>query len=183
MALTGILHRQWTAVPVDDSTFDTAPLVFSTEFTFDAPPKDVWDVLDGDAAWEWLPFPGTGVRYPSPERGVGIVREMGSVYDPFRVLWVEREQFWRYEPLKRITFGVVSGNWMQFALVRQYAEDVTFHETADGGTHVVWTVAINPRAPFRFVKYVKPVWRTAYRIGFGPGMRKRLAARSSIAAA
>jgi hypothetical protein len=183
MAVTDILQRQWTAVPSDDSTFDTAPLVFSTEFSFDASPQDVWDVLDGDEAWEWLPFPGVGVRYPSSDRGAGVIREMGSVHAPFRVLWVEREQFWRYEPLKRITFGVVSGNWMQYGLVRQYAEDVAFHTNADGGTHVVWTVAIKPRAPFRFVRFFAPLWRTAYRIGFGPGMRKRLAARSSDAAA
>lgn len=182
MAVTNILHRQWEAVPCDDSTFDTAPLVFSTEYVFDAPPEDVWDVLDSDTAWEWLPLPGTGVRYSSAERGTGVIREMGSVHDPFRVLWVEREQFWRYEPQRRIAFGVVSGNWMQFALVRQYCEDVTFDKTETGGTRVVWTVAVNMRALLRFAKYPKPLWRLAYRIGFGPGMRKRLAARPSIAA-
>ncbi|MFI1919236.1 SRPBCC family protein [Nocardia sp. NPDC020380] len=171
--LLPFLHTQHAAAPIDDSVFDTAALVFTTEYEFDAPPSAVWTALDDDHAWKWLPFPGVGVRYDSPDRGEGVVREMGSVFAPWRFGWVEREHFWRYEPGKRITFGVVSGNWSQYLLVRQYAEDVTFDEIP-GGTKVVWTVAVTPRLPLRFATWFPPVWKIAYRIGFGPGMRKRL---------
>ncbi|MFJ4654148.1 SRPBCC family protein [Nocardia sp. NPDC088792] len=176
MPLTSFLHTQHAATPLDDSVFDTAALVFKTEYRFDAPPSAVWTALDDDHAWKWLPFPGVGVRYDSPARGVGVVREMGSVFDPWRFGWIEREHFWRYEPNKRITFGVVSGNWSQYLLVRQYAEDVTFDEIDGGGTKLVWTVAVTPRGPLRAATWFPPAWKLAYHIGFGPGMRKRLRA-------
>ncbi|MFE9577032.1 hypothetical protein ACFYO1_11660 [Nocardia sp. NPDC006044] len=85
MALSSLLQRDWPTEPVDDSTFDTAPIVFTTEVVFDAPIKAVWDVFDSDHAWEWLPLSGmqlcgAGVRYTTPHRGVDAVREMGSVH-------------------------------------------------------------------------------------------------------
>ncbi|MET9492908.1 SRPBCC family protein [Nocardia sp. NPDC006630] len=178
MTITSFLHTQHTAsTPVDDSVFNSAALVFTIEGTFDAPVQAVWTAIDDDRAWSWLPFPGVGVQYDSPARGVGVVREMGSVFAPWRFLWVEREHFWRYEPNQRITFGVVSGNWMQYLLVRQYAEDKTFADLGDGRTKVVWTVAVTPRLPLRFSTWFPSVWRTAYRFGgVGPFFRRRVAA-------
>ncbi|QIS04102.1 SRPBCC family protein [Nocardia brasiliensis] len=177
MSITSFLHTQHAAVtPVDDSVFDTAALVFTVEQTLDAPRWAVWTALDDDQAWRWLPIPCTGVRYDSPERGAGVIREMGSVFAPLRVLWVERERFWRYEPNERITFGVVSGNWMQYLLVRQYAEDMTFTELGPDRTRLVWTVAVTPRLPLRFSVWFPPVWRAAYRLaGVGPVFRRRVA--------
>ncbi|MDO3650652.1 SRPBCC family protein [Nocardia mangyaensis] len=178
MSITSFLHTQYPASQpaVDDTLFDTAALVFTIEKTFDAPVDVVWTAIDDDHAWKWLPFPGTGVKYDSPARGVGIVREMGSVFGPFRVLWVEKEKFWRYEPNQRITFGVVSGNWMQYLLVRQYGEDKFFTDLGDGRTKVVWKVAVTPRLPLRFSTWFPPAWRAAYLIGgLGPLFNRRVA--------
>lgn len=177
MSVTSVLHKQFSAIPVGDSTFGTASLVFTVTKSFDAPVEAVWTAIDDDHAWKWLPFPGVGVRYDSPERGAGVVREMGSVFGIVRPLWVEQEQFWRYEPQRRITFGVISGNWMQYLLVREYAENMDFARNDTGGTDVMWTVAVTPRLPFRFVKFVPAVWRLAYRqVGIGPLFARRVAA-------
>ncbi|MFE3193581.1 SRPBCC family protein [Nocardia sp. NPDC059240] len=185
MSITSFLHTQHAArQPVDDSVFDSAALVFTIESTFDAPVRAVWTAIDDDRAWSWLPFPRLGVRYDSAARGVGVVRDMGSVFEPLRFLWVEREKFWRYEPDRRITFGVVSGNWMQYLLVRQYAEDMTFADLGADRTKLVWTVAVTPRLPLRFSTWFPPLWRTAYRIGgIGPLFRLRVAevARTVVA--
>ncbi|MFB8007327.1 SRPBCC family protein [Nocardia sp. NPDC056000] len=174
--ITSFLHTQHAArQPVDDSVFDTAALVFTIERTFDAPVRAVWTAIDDDRAWSWLPFPRVGVRYDSPLRGVGVVRDMGSVFEPLRFLWVEREKFWRYEPNRRITFGVVSGNWMQYLLVSQYAEDMTFTDIGNDRTGLAWTVAVTPRLPLRFSTWAPPLWRAAYRIGgIGPLFDRRV---------
>lgn len=177
MSITSFLHTQHPAsVPaVDDTLFDTAALVFTVEKEFDAPVHAVWTAIDDDHAWKWLPFPGIGVIYDSPARGVGVVREMGSVFGPVRALWVEREKFWRYVPNQRITFGVVSGNWMQYLAVRQYGEDKVFTDLGNGRTKVVWTVAVTPRLPLRFSTWFPPAWRLAYRIGgIGPLFTRRV---------
>ncbi|TLF80786.1 SRPBCC family protein [Nocardia cyriacigeorgica] len=177
-----ILRRQYDAVaPVDDSVFDTAALVFTIERIIDAPRHAVWTAIDDDRAWSWLPFPGVGVRYDSPARGVGVVREMGSVFGIWRALWVERERFWRYEPHRRITFGVVSGSWIQYLLVRQYAEDMVFTEVGANQTKIIWTTAVTPRLPFRFAVWFPPLWRAAYRLGgIGPLFSRRVREVASL---
>ncbi|MEV0247434.1 SRPBCC family protein [Nocardia sp. NPDC050712] len=181
MSILSVLHSQHEAIhPVDDTVFDTAALVFTIERDLDAPLPAVWTAVDDDRAWSWLPFPGVGVRYGSPVRGSGVVREMGSVFGPWRVLWVERERFWRYEPEQRITFGVVSGNWLQYLLVRQYAEDMRFAALGADRTKVTWTIAVTPRLPLRFATWVPPVWRAAYRlVGIGPLFGRRVGAVAS----
>ncbi|UGT44588.1 SRPBCC family protein [Nocardia yamanashiensis] len=176
MSITSFLHTQHDAVqPVDDTVFDTAALVFTIERAFDAPRDAVWTALDDDHAWTWLPFPLLGVRYPSPARGVGVIREMGSVFDPLRFLWVERERFWRYEPGRRITFGVVSGTLVQYLAVRQYAEDMKFSDLGPDRSKLVWTVAVTPRLPLRFSTWFPPAWKLAYRVGgMGPLLTRRV---------
>ncbi|GAB2532920.1 SRPBCC family protein [Nocardia heshunensis] len=178
MTVTSFLHTQRPAAQpaVDDTVFDTAALVITVEGVFDAPVQAVWTAIDDDRAWSWLPAPCVGVIYPSEARGVGVVREMGSVFAPLRSVWVEREKFWRYVPNERITFGVVSGNWSQFLLVRLYAEDMTFADLGDGRSKVVWTIAVTPRLPLRFSTWFPPLWRGAYRlVGIGPLFRRRVA--------
>ena len=175
MGMTSLLHKQWPVPPYDESFFDTASLVFATEYVFDATREDVWKLLDSERMFEWLPFPGVGVVYDSPERGVGVVREMGSVGKPFRFLWIQREQFWSHDKPNRCSYAAISGTWMYTLLVRHYAEKMTLTDAPEGGTALRWTVATTPRLPFRFVKYVKPVWRFAYRANFGRPMAERLA--------
>ncbi|MBN7303153.1 SRPBCC family protein [Mycobacteroides abscessus subsp. bolletii] len=172
-----IFHRVWRTAPVDDSTFETAPLVFTTGTTFDAPVTAVWDVFDSDTAWEWLPFSwlrlfGAGVRYLTPARGVGVVREMGSVHGIWRMGWIEHEKFWRYEPHKRVSYGVERGNWLQRIVVRQYAEHLWFDETPDGRTKVTWQIALNLRGVFRIGHYLKPIFKFVYRFALKQAHRQ-----------
>ncbi|NMN95516.1 SRPBCC family protein [Antrihabitans stalactiti] len=182
MGIMSVLHRQRpAATEVDDATIANASLTFTVRRTFDASVEAVWEAIDDDHAWEWLPFPGVGVRYDSPERGVGVIREMGSVHGIVRALWVERERFWRYEPQERITFGVVSGTWIQYLLVREYAENMEFAPNSSGGTDVKWDVAVTLRLPLRFTKYAPAVWRLAYReVGLGLLMQRRVAAVEAL---
>lgn len=174
MSALSALTRQRPSPPSDESTFETASLVFSTDYTFDASPDEVWELLDSDAMFEWLPFPGVGVTYPTRERGVGIVREMGSVGAPFRSLWIQREEFWRHERPREMSYNAVTGTWLYTLLVRNYAEHMTLTPLPDGGTKLTWTVATTLRYPLRFTKYFKPVWRLAYRLNFGRPVAKRL---------
>lgn len=132
----------------------------------------MWEVFDSDAAWEWLPFSwlqlcGAGVKYLTPERGVGAIREMGSVHGIWRNCWIEHERFWRYEPYTRVSYGVVSSNWMQHAFVRQYAEHLWFEDTADGRTRVTWQIALKLRGVFRLGHYLGPIFRFVYRFALG----------------
>lgn len=174
MGFTSVLTRQWSSPSSDESAFQTASLVFATEYVFAASPEEVWDLLDSEVMFEWLPFPGVGVAYPSRERGVGVVREMGTVGRPFRFLWIQREEFWRHERPRRMSYNAVSGNWMYTLLVRNYAEDITLSGAPGGGTKLTWTVATTLRYPLRFTKYMKPIWRLAYRLNFGRPVAKRL---------
>lgn len=176
--LTTMLTKQRPAPPYDESFFDTASLVFRTDYDFDATPQQVWDVLDGDDMFDWLPFPGVGVTYESSERGVGIVREMGSVASPFRFLWIQRERFLRHDEPEQMTYAAISGTWIYTLLVRHYAENMTLSPTPGGGTTLTWTVATTPRLPFRFVKYLPSVWRLAYRANFGRPVAQRLIERT-----
>ncbi|WP_052280115.1 SRPBCC family protein [Nocardia vulneris] len=183
MALLSVLQRDWPTEPVDDSTFGTAPIVFTTEVVFDAPITAVWAVFDGDQAWEWLPFSwlrlcGAGVRYPTPHRGVDVVREMGTVHGIWRVFWIEHEKFWRYEPRKRVSYGVASSNWMQHLFVRQYAEHLWFDETGDGRTLVTWQIALRLRGPFRIGHLCTPMFRSVYRFALAQA-RGQIATRTA----
>lgn len=177
MSITSFLHTQHpTSTPIDDSVFDTAALHFTVETVIDAPVAAVWTAFDDDHAWKWLPGPCFGVRYPSPQRGVGVVREMGLVFAPLRFIWIEREKYWRYEPFERVSYGVVSGNSLQYLLVRDYAEDMTFTDLGNGSTKLTWTLAITPRLLVRFVSWFPALWRLGYQvIGLGPLLRRRVA--------
>ncbi|MEU0543130.1 SRPBCC family protein [Nocardia sp. NPDC005978] len=177
MSIGSALREQRPSPPIDESVFENASLVFRTAHTFAAPPDRVWSILDGDRMFEWLPFPGIGVRYDSAERGAGVVREMGSVTPPFRGLWIQREEFWSHEHAKRISYGAISGTWIYVLLVRHYAEEMTLAGTADGGTDLVWTVAVTPRLPLRVgaLPIFAPIWRAIYRVSLRGPMQRRLA--------
>lgn len=181
MSITSVLTKQRGSPPSDESAFETASLVFDTEYTFDASPDEVWELLDSNAMFEWLPFPGVGVTYPSQERGVGVVREMGSVTSPFRALWIQREEFWRHERPRQMSYNAVTGTWIYSLLVRNYAENMILTPLPDGGTKLTWTVATTLRYPLRWTKYLKPVWRLAYRSNFGRPVAKRLARQTAHA--
>ncbi|WP_052280674.1 SRPBCC family protein [Nocardia vulneris] len=175
MNVTEVFREQRPVPPIDESFFGTASLVFDTVHTFAAPPEQVWDIIDSDEMFTWLPAPGVGVVYEGGRRGPGMVREMGSVRKPFRGLWIQREQFWRHQAPHRMNYRAISGTWMYYLLVQQYAEDMTLTPTPEGGTELVWTVATTPRLPFRFVKHFRPLWRLGYRLALGPAINNRLA--------
>lgn len=177
MSIGSALRKERTSPPIDESVFEHAALVFETRYSFDASPARVWSVLDGDRMFEWLPFPGVGVRYDSAQRGVGVVREMGSVAKPFRGLWIQWEQFWSHEEPKRLSYGAISGTWMYVLLVRHYAEEMTLADTPNGGTDLTWTVAVTPRLPLRVgtLPVFAPIWRALYRTSFRGPMQRRLA--------
>ncbi|MDO3650653.1 SRPBCC family protein [Nocardia mangyaensis] len=177
MTIASALRKQRPSPPIDESVFDHASLVFKTHYTFDVPPARVWRILDGERMFEWLPFPGVGVSYESAERGVGVVREMGSIAKPFRGLWIQREQFWSHEEARRISYGAISGTWMYVLLVWHYTEEMTLVDTSVGGTDLTWTVAVAPRLPLRVgtLPIFAPLWRLNYRTSLRGPMTRRLA--------
>lgn len=155
----------------DDSAFESAAIVLRTAHTFNVPLDQVWAALDSDHAWSWLPF-GCGVRYDEPRRSVGMEREMGTVSEPWRFLWIQRERFWRYEPPHRITYSAVAGTW---PLLKLWAEDYVLTPTP-GGCTVHWTVAITPRFLSALpLRWLQPLLRVVFAWGFRPGMRSLIA--------
>ncbi|MEC4614954.1 MULTISPECIES: SRPBCC family protein [Tsukamurella] len=170
-----------SAQPPDDP-FTESAIVIRTVHHFDSSASAVFAALDSDVAWRWL-APTCGVDYLEPAddgapRGVGMVREMGSVRAPLRWVWRQREVFTAYERDRRLSYFASHGSW---PLLRLWAEDYLLEPTSATSCTLTWTVGLTPvligRLPLR---WTEPLLRVAFSIGIRPGLRRltrRLAAR------
>jgi uncharacterized protein YndB with AHSA1/START domain len=129
--------------PIDLSFFASAQHVTVHEVRIAAPPQKVFDALTRDPAGWGLWFPGfsTSGRYLGPPpHGVGSEREVRLT----GIRLVETVLAWE-EP-SRWAFRVSSA---RLPFVRAMAED--YRVTAqDGGSVLMWTVALSGTGPMRF---------------------------------
>src|SRR5436190_1459103 len=87
--------------PIDDSWFETAPLVVPAAVELDAPVERVWEALGSDAMWSWAPIIDR-VQWTTPRpHAAGSIRRLRLL--GFNTL---EEEFYRWETNRRATFRV-----------------------------------------------------------------------------
>jgi len=124
--------------PVDDSFFETAPLVIPVTVELAATPAQVWEALGSDRMWSWLPVLDR-LRWLTPRPLTqGAVRVLRVA----RLFSIE-EHFYRWEDERRATFHVVSSTR---PVLNALAEDFVLEPTANG-TRLTWTMALDPKLP------------------------------------
>lgn len=169
-----------SSVPPSNPALDAA-IVVRTVHRFDLPASDVFGALDGDSAWRWL-APTCGVDYlaaaaDGSPRGVGVVREMGSVRRPLRWVWRQREVFTGYEKNRQMTYYASHASW---PLLRLWAEDYRIEPTSADSCVLTWTVSTTPVLLGRFLlRWTVPLLRPIFILSIRPGLR-RLARRSAL---
>lgn len=151
--------------PVDDSFFETAPLVIPVSVDLDATPAEVWEALGSDRMWSWFP-PLDRLRWltarPHAQGAVRVLRVA-------RLFTIE-EHFYRWEEERRATFHVVSSTR---PVLRALAEDFLLEPTATG-TRLTWTMALDtgPRGA-RLLRHLAPLLAAGNKLAIS-GIRKIL---------
>jgi carbon monoxide dehydrogenase subunit G len=159
------LTRPYAVDPVDDSFFDSAPLVVEVAVDLDATPTEVWAALGSDEMWSWLPVLDR-LRWTTPRpHGEGATR----IVRVARLFEIE-ERFYRWEDERRATFHVVSSTR---PVIDAFAED--FRLAPQGsGTRLTWTVAAAPKlARGRNLGWLAPLAAPGNKLAIG-GIRKIL---------
>jgi Polyketide cyclase / dehydrase and lipid transport len=153
--------------PVDDSFFETAPLVIPVTVELDAPPAAVWEALGSDRMWSWLPVLDRLRWLSARPLSEGAVRVLRIA----RLSTIE-EHFYRWEDERRATFHVVS---QTRPLLDALAEDFVLEPTAGGGTRLTWTMAVAPKLPVPawLARLLVPLLAPGNRIAIG-GIRRIL---------
>jgi carbon monoxide dehydrogenase subunit G len=124
--------------PVDDSFFETAPLVIPVTVELAATPAQVWEALGSDRMWSWMPVLDK-LRWLTPRPLTkGAVRVLRIA----RLFSVE-EHFYRWDDERRATFHVTSATR---PVLNALAEDFVLEPTP-AGTRLTWTMALDPKLP------------------------------------
>lgn len=159
------MTKPYPVRPVDDSFFETAPLVIPVSVDLEASPAEVWEALGSDRMWSWLPVLDQ-LRWLTPRP-----HEQGAV----RVLRVLRlatieEHFYRWEAERRATFHVTSATR---PLLDALAEDFVLEPTATG-TRLTWIMAVGPKLPgARFLRFLVPLLKPGNKLALA-GIKKIL---------
>ncbi len=154
--------------PVDDSFFETAPLVIPVAVELDATPAEVWEALGSDRMWSWFP-PLDQLRWLTPRPlAEGAVRVLRVA----RLFTIE-EHFYRWEDERRATFHVTRSTR---PVLNALAEDFLLEPTATG-TRLTWTMALDPKVPgARFLRWLAPLLAPGNKLAIS-GIRKILPRR------
>jgi len=151
--------------PVDDSFFETAPIVTKVAVDLDATPAEVWEALGSDRMWSWFPVLDQ-LRWLTPRPlGEGAVRVLRVA----RLFTIE-EHFYRWEEERRATFHVTSSTR---PALRALAEDFLLDPTPTG-TRLTWTMALEPKLPGAGLpRWLGPLLAPGNKLAIG-GIRKIL---------
>jgi hypothetical protein len=124
---------------VDDSFFETAPLVIPATVELDATPAQVWEALGSDRMWSWLPVLDQ-LRWLTPRPLTkGAVRVLRVAH-----LFTIEEHFYRWDDERRATFHVTRSSRR---VLNALAEDFVLEPTPAGGTKLTWIMALDPKVP------------------------------------
>ncbi|WP_067706805.1 SRPBCC family protein [Nocardia yamanashiensis] len=158
LAGRGFELRPLTAGNYDEFRTRGATFVVTAEREFPCPPSKVWDALQLNGTFSWIPLIN-GVRYRDDYRREGALRTLDGL------LVAAEERVIVLAPHSRLT---VTGTKISIPLlVRSFTEDYRLTETA-GGTRLTWTIAGRPRVgaflPLRWAApFVRPFARFALR--------------------
>ena len=152
------MGRPWfKCQPVDETFFDTAPLLLREEFEILRPAAQVWDELTAEGTLAWCRIL-QDVSWTSPRPfGVDTTRTA-------RALWganILKERFFRWEEGSRKSFAVVEATT---PLARRFAEDYLVEPTSEASCRFTWTIAVEPQPAARIADPVnKMILRTLFR--------------------
>ncbi|MEU0544484.1 SRPBCC family protein [Nocardia sp. NPDC005978] len=131
----GFAVHPLAAEQVDEFLADRGVFAVTATREFTAPAAKVWDALQLDGGFSWLPLI-TGIRYRDGSRSVGAMRSFDAP------LFAVQERVVTHTPHTRLT---VTGTRISIpVLVSGFAQDYRLTEH-DGRTTLAWTIAVRPR--------------------------------------
>jgi hypothetical protein len=139
------VRRPWfSATPVEESFFETAPLRVGEAFDVARPAAQVWAELTEDNPLAWCRIL-QGIAWTSPRPfEVGTTRTARALGG----LLVLHERFFRWEEGRRHSFYVEEAS---LPLFRRFAEDYLVEPTSEGSCRFTWTIAAEPRPNTRLL--------------------------------
>ncbi|QLY34773.1 SRPBCC family protein [Nocardia huaxiensis] len=148
---------------VDQFLSEGASFVVSAEREFPYPPQKVWDALQLNGTFSWIPLIN-GIRYRDDYRREGAMRTFDGL------LVAAEERVVTMAPGSRLTVTGVKASVP--VVLKSFIEDYRLAET-ENGTRLTWTLAFRPRfGAFVPLRWTAPFIRPFARIGI-----KGLAAR------
>ncbi len=142
--LAAVSGPWFTAKPVEETFFDTAPFRLRAEFDILRPATQVWADLTADSPLTWCRILQS-ITWTSPRPfGVGTTRTARSI----GAVNVLKERFFRWEEGRRQSFYVLEAS---VPLFRRFAEDYLVEPTSESSCRFAWTIAIEPRPAARIV--------------------------------
>jgi hypothetical protein len=135
------MRRPWfTAGPVDETFFDTAPVRLSETFDVPRPAAQVWADLTADNPLAWCRIIRS-ITWTSPRPfGVDTTRTARSVGG------VINERYFLWEEGRRKSFYVVDAS---VPLFRRFAEDYLVEPTSETSCRFTWTIAFEAQPAAR----------------------------------
>jgi hypothetical protein len=154
--------------PVDDSFFDTAPLVIPVTVDLEATPGEVWEALGSDRMWSWLPVLDR-LRWITPRPHKPNAVRVLRVAKLFEI----EEVFYRWEDGQRATFHVTKSTR---PVLNALAEDFVL-EPIPTGTRLTWVMAVEPKLPGAgLLRFLVPLLKPGNKIALA-GIKKILPRR------
>jgi carbon monoxide dehydrogenase subunit G len=154
--------RRYACDQVSDAWIDTAPVRLVNTVDVRAAPEHIWAALEDADAWPRWANVITHVEWTSPPPfGVGTTRTV-----TMRGGMVGHEEFIAWEPYRRMGFRF---NEASMNGVRAFAERYTLEPGPDGGTRVIWVMAMQPNGVNR---PIVALTRVPMRLLFGRMLRR-----------
>jgi hypothetical protein len=129
--------RWFTAKPVEEAFFETAPVRLSETFEIPQTAAQVWDDLTNENPLSWCRLLRS-ITWTSPRPfGVGTTRTARTIGNAS----VINERYFRWEEGRRQSFYVLESS---VPLFRSWAEDYLVEPTSETACRFTWTIAIEP---------------------------------------
>lgn len=128
------MHR---LAAIDDAFLTEAPLIMNASLTVEQSPEQVWQLCDSGELGTWVPMLDRARWLSAPPHEPGALRSVRLG----RLVTIV-EEFFIWEAGKRFTFRVTEIN---VPVVRSWVEDLRLTPTANGGTALDYTIAIDNR--------------------------------------
>ncbi|MFT4048710.1 MAG: SRPBCC family protein [Solirubrobacterales bacterium] len=134
------MKRPWfSAAPVDESFFSSAPVVLKDTFKIGLPASRVWDAITAPNALHWCRIIGdSGIEWTSEKPyGVGTTRTVNAL----KGLSSMHEHFFIWDEGERKSFYVLEAAAPMF---KRFAEDYVVTPTGETSCEFTWTIAYEP---------------------------------------
>ena len=133
------MRRPWFSTrPLDETFFDSAPLVLRETFAIARPAADVWGELTAERPLGWCRIVDDATWTSPRPFGVGSTRTVTVLRgaNAFKV------HFFRWEEGRRKSFYALECG---APLFRRFAEDYLVEPVSDTSSRFTWTIALDPR--------------------------------------